>query len=62
MAQQFGAGQLPKVVDFQLYLWIGLVVALGATVFAGPLARLMTFDSEPREPSVDFSDQLLRKE
>lgn len=59
MAQQFGGGQIPKVVDFQLYLWIGLVVALGATAFAGPLARLLTFDSEPREPATEFSDQLL---
>ncbi|MBX3751531.1 MAG: hypothetical protein KF897_15740 [Opitutaceae bacterium] len=59
MAQQFDGGQIPKVVDFQLYLWIGLVVALGATAFAGPLARLLTFDSEQREPAVDISDQLL---
>lgn len=59
MAQQFGGGQIPKVVDFQLYMWIGLVVALGAAAFAGPLARLLTFDSEPREPATEFSDQLL---
>lgn len=59
MVTQFGAGQNPMVGDMQLTLWIGLVVGLAATVFAGPLARILTFDADAREPSVDFTDRLL---
>ncbi|MGA2445210.1 MAG: hypothetical protein ABSG50_07270 [Opitutaceae bacterium] len=46
---------------FQFYAWLGLVVGLAATLFAGPLARLLTFDSEPRDKSADLSDQLLER-
>jgi len=42
-----------------VYLWLGLGAGLAATLFAGPLARILTFDSEPRESSPDLEDQLL---
>jgi hypothetical protein len=45
--------------DLQIFAWLGLVVGFVATGFAGPLARFLTFDSEPKERSADLSDQLL---
>ncbi|MDQ5980686.1 MAG: hypothetical protein QG602_3663 [Verrucomicrobiota bacterium] len=59
MAAQFGMNQNQITGDIQLYLWLGLFVGLAATAFAGPLARILTFDAEPREPSVDLSARLL---
>ncbi len=45
--------------DLQIYLSLGLLVGLAATRFAGPLARVLTFDSERKEKNVDFTDVLL---
>lgn len=59
MVAFFGATRNPIPADLQIYLWLGLLVGLAATVFAGPLARILTFDAEPREPSVDLSERLL---
>lgn len=59
MASQFGGATMPGLSDFGLYLWLGLVVGLAAAIFAGPLARLLTFDAAPRESSPDLGDQLL---
>ena len=59
MVTYFGAFVNPIPGDVQLYLWSGLVVGLAATAFAGPLARILTFDAEAREPSVDLSERLL---
>ena len=52
-------GQL--LSDFKLYLWSGVIVGLGVTAFAGPLARLLTFDSEPRQRLQELGDRLLKK-
>ena len=41
-------------------VWGYIVVGLAASLFAGPLARILTFDSERREQPVDFTDQCLR--
>jgi hypothetical protein len=61
MVGQFGGTQNQMIADIGVYLWLGLLVGLGATIFAGPLARLLTFDSDPREKSLDLSDQFLRR-
>lgn len=56
--------QLPQysvVDDIQVYAWLHLVVGLVAVVFAGFLARLLTFDAEQPGRAVDFSDRLLRR-
>ena len=55
----FGVPQLQLMADMQLYLWLGVLVGLAATVFAGFLARLLTFDSEPSGGSHDYSDRFL---
>ena len=52
-------GQQQLSGDLAVYLWIGLFVGLAATAFAGPLARILTFDAAAREPSVDLSERLL---
>ena len=52
-------GQLPVLGNFRAYSWIGIIVGLAATIFAGPLAHVLTFDSEPRERHSDLSDSLL---
>ena len=43
--------------NFQLYAAIQAGIGLVAARYAGPLARLLTFDSEPKEK--DISDQRL---
>lgn len=58
-AAQFGARQNQMGGDISVYLWMGLVIGLVATAFAGPLARILTFDAAVREPSVDLSERLL---
>jgi len=59
MVGQFGGPQNQMIADVGLYLWLGVLGGLGATIFAGPLARLLTFDSEPGEKSPDLSEQFL---
>jgi hypothetical protein len=49
----------PMLGSMQFFAGLGLLVGVGATWFAGPLARLLTFDSEPGKNSRDISDQLL---
>jgi hypothetical protein len=49
----------PMLGDMTLYTSVGLIVGVVAASFAGPLARLLTFDSEPREKARDLSDSLL---
>ena len=61
MAGPFGATANPMMTDISVYLWLGLIVGLGATIFAGLLARVLTFDSDPGEKSLDFSDRFLRR-
>lgn len=59
IAAQFRMGQQQLSGDISVYLWIGLVIGLAATAFAGPLARILTFDAAAREPSVDLTERLL---
>jgi hypothetical protein len=59
MMGTFGTPQMQLMVDMQLYLWLGLLVGLAATVFAGFLARLLTFDSEPGGGRGDYSERFL---
>jgi hypothetical protein len=61
MVGKFGGTQNQMMADFSIYLWLGAIVGLGATIFAGPLARLLTFDSDPSQKSLDLSDQFLRR-
>ncbi|MCR6655175.1 MAG: hypothetical protein NVV63_05010 [Opitutus sp.] len=35
----------PFLADAKLYAWLALIVGIAATAFAGPLARLVTFDA-----------------
>jgi hypothetical protein len=53
--------QQSVVSHMQVYCVFGLIVGLAATAFAGPLARMLTFDSEPREAASDLADQLLKR-
>jgi hypothetical protein len=41
--------QNPVTGDIQLYALAGWVSGLAAILFAGPLARILTFDSDPKE-------------
>ena len=52
--------QQSVVSHMQVYCVFGVIVGLAATVFGGPLARMLTFDSEPREAASDLADQLLK--
>lgn len=61
IAGQFGGPPNQMIADFSIYLWIGVIVGVGATIFSGPLARLLTFDSEPGDKSLDLSEQFLRR-
>jgi hypothetical protein len=58
IGQGFPGVKNSVVDDIQLYGWLGLLVGLSATLFAGPLARLLTFDSEPGRETADFSDRV----
>ena len=49
------------VSHLQTYAIIGLIVGIAATAFAGPLARLLTFDSERKKGDADLGDQLLKQ-
>jgi hypothetical protein len=49
------------VSHMQIYCGFGLIIGLIATAFAGPLARMLTFDSEPRENGSNLADQLLKQ-
>jgi len=51
--------QNPMLGDMQIYAWIGIIVGLVATVIAGVLARLLTFDSEEPKKNPSLRDQLL---
>jgi hypothetical protein len=61
MVGSLGGSKNQMIADFGIYLWIGLIIGLSATFFAGPLARILTFDSDPSEQSHDLSDQFLRR-
>ena len=54
MQAMVGEAQNAIFGDIQLYATIGLLIGLVATIFAGPLARILTFDSGPRGRSDDF--------
>lgn len=62
MSTQFGLNKNQIASDMQLYLGIGLLVGLAVTTYAGPLARILTFDSEPRERLQDLSERLLKRD
>lgn len=51
--------QYRMVAGFQFLGWLGLAIGLAAVAFAGPMARILTFDADPKEKSFDLSDQLL---
>jgi hypothetical protein len=54
------AQQQTVISNLQTYAIIGLLVGIAATAFAGPLARLLTFDSEPKAERTEIADQLLK--
>jgi translation initiation factor 6 (eIF-6) len=49
----------PLIGEIQIYSWIGIVVGLTAIAAAGFLARLLTFDAEPKKNNPSLRDQLL---
>jgi hypothetical protein len=56
---QNGARVSPPFVEHIAIAYIvGIVTGVAATAFAGPLARLLTFDSEPNR-RLQLSDHLL---
>jgi len=56
-----GAQQETVISNWQTYAIIGLIVGIAATASAGPLARLLTFDSESKKEDPDPADRLLKK-
>lgn len=50
--------QSQVVGDFQALAWLGLMIGLAAVAFAGPLARVLTFDSEAKEEASDHAYRL----
>jgi hypothetical protein len=58
---KFSGTQNQMLADFSVFLWLGVILGLGATIFAGLLARLLTFDSDPSQNSLDLSDKFLRR-
>lgn len=56
-----GTQQQTVISNLQTYAIIGLIVGIAATAFAGPFARLLTFDSEPKTENADIADQLLKR-
>ena len=57
MAGRFAAGAAISG-DVKVYGVCGLIIGVIAAVFAGPLARILTFDSEPQEKARDLTDTL----
>ena len=55
-----GVQQQSIMSNMQLSAVVGLIAGIAAALFAGPLARLLTFDSEPRKEELDLSDRFLR--
>lgn len=53
--------QNPVLDDMRIYMWLAVVVGLVATLFAGFLARLLTFDAEQPGRAVDLTDRMLRR-
>lgn len=53
MGAGLGMQRNPALGDVQLYAIIDLFLGLTATVFAGRLARVLTFDSGPGQVSDD---------
>ena len=51
--------QNQMIGDFQIYAWIGIVIGLAATTFAGFLAKLLTFDADSRVGHDDLSGRFL---
>ncbi|HSY52888.1 MAG TPA: hypothetical protein VK785_00485 [Opitutaceae bacterium] len=58
MGERAGFGM---ILNIQIYAILGLVVGIAASLFAGPLANLLTFDSEPKTRKDDFTDRLLER-
>ena len=59
MGGGLGMTQNQVVGDIRLYAVLGLLVGLAATVFAGRLAQILTFDSATSGSSKDFEDRFL---
>ena len=53
-------GQENSIIQkIQIYAISGLVIGIAASFFAGPLARLLTFDADPKTANSDVSNKLL---
>ena len=50
-----GAAQQSTLGNISAYSILGLVVGIAGTLFAGPLARLLTFDAKPRVSQADVT-------
>ena len=61
MSAMPGGMQNPTLNAIETYSVLGLIVGIAASAFAGPIARILTFDAEPGGPKDDFSDQMLRR-
>jgi hypothetical protein len=51
--------QQAMIGNQQVYALVGLVAGIFATLFAGLLARILTFDSEPSQAAGDFTDRMV---
>lgn len=59
-SDSFGVQQESVVLNMQIYSILGLLVGIVATLFSGSVARLLTFNSKPKED--DLSQRLPRSE
>ena len=56
-----GGAQQSTISDLQLYAILGLIVGITGTAFAGPAARLLTFDAKPRVSQSEVTERLLAR-
>jgi hypothetical protein len=47
--------------NMQLYAIFGLVIGVATSLFAGPLARFLTFDAEAITEKDEFTDKLFKR-
>ena len=56
-----GTTQQATIGNFQTYAILGLLSGVVGTLFAGPLARLLTFDAKPRATQTEITERLLER-
>ena len=56
-----GAAQQSTLGNIRIYAVLGLLIGIAGTLFAGPLARLLTFDAKPRMTQAEVTEKLLQR-